>query len=128
MARAHVDYRAGGAVSGFVGHNPDVPEAGFYRMRLRSGGALVGVHIWFGVPLEPWTGEEMDRAPRWNATINGRWAEVGDVWPRCAGEPVTEAECGYLAGVERWARQHAPDSPLADPRRRIDPLTSPLLF
>lgn len=128
MSRPYLDYRAGGSVGGYQGFDPDIPEAGFYRIRLRSGGAFVGVRLWFGAPLEPWTGEEMDRAPRWNAAINGKWAEVSTVWPRCAGDPITEDEHLYLTSLQGWAQQHAPDSGLADPRRKIDVLSSPLPF
>lgn len=125
--RAHLDYAARRSSTATAGHDPDQPVAGFYRMRLRSGGITVGVRLWFGAPREPWTGDEMDRAPRWNASINGEWAEVADVWPRCAGEPIDEAEHDHLAGLQRWGREN--DVPaIADPRQRLDPLTSPLLF
>lgn len=97
-------------------------------MRLRSGGAYVGVRIWFGIPHEPWTGEPMDRAPRHQAEINGRYAEVADVWPRCAGDPVTEAEYRHLTKIQAWAAEHAPGSGLDDPKRKIDPIRSPLMF
>jgi hypothetical protein len=97
-------------------------------MRLRSGGVMVGVKIWHGLPLDPETLEEMDRAPRWNALINGAWADITEAWPRCAGEPIDAKEYAYLLARVDWAAQHMPDSPIADPTKPVDPLTSALLF
>lgn len=70
----------------------------------------------------------MDRAPRWNATANGGWIELADVWPRCAGDPIEEAEARYLMSTFEWGRAHAPNSPQANPTRRVDLLTAPLPF
>jgi hypothetical protein len=129
MSRQHINYSARTpVVRTFEGYNPDVPKPGFYRMRLRSGGAYVGVKVWFGAPLDPVTGEEMDRSHRFQAEINGAYAELDRVWPRCAGDPITEAEYQHLCATQQWAQQHAPDSALAQPTRRFDPLSSPLLF
>lgn len=129
MSRAALTYGAPAyPVREFAGFNPDVPVEGFYRMRLRSGGVFVGVRIWHGLPLDPDTGEELDRAPRWNAQINGTWSDIEAVWPRCAGEAVTADEYAHLCRMQAWGREHAPDSPFAEPTRRADPLQSPILF
>jgi hypothetical protein len=110
------------------GTYPDQPVAGFYRFRFRSGAHPVGVRIWHGPPLDPMTGEEMDRSWRWQATANRRPVDLDRVWPRCAKEPIDEREHDYLAGVQDWAERHAPDSAQADPRRKINLLTSLLPF
>lgn len=128
MSRASIDYRASGSAQAFTGFDPDVPIAGFYRTRLRSGAPYVGVRIWYGQPLDPVTGEEMDRSLRWQAQANGSYVDLDRVWPKCAGDPITEAEHAHLIRVQQWAESNAPDSALADPRRRIDPLSSPMLF
>ena len=112
----------------FAGIDPDVPTAGFYRMRLRSGGVYVGVRIWHGLPIDPASGDEMDRAPGWNATINGAWASIDAVWPKCGGEPIDRAEHDHLCRQQAWGREHAPESAFADPTMRADPLVSPILF
>jgi hypothetical protein len=114
--------------TGYEGIDPDVPTAGYFRMRLRSGGVFVGVKLWHGLPIDPETLEELDRAPRWNALINGQWANVAEAWPQCAGEPISADEYAYLLARVGWAAEHAPGSPIADPTKRVDPLSSPLLF
>ncbi len=115
------DYRS-------AGFDPDQPIAGYYRMRLRSGAAFCGIRIWHGAPLDPVTGEELDRSPRWQAQANGVAIDLERVWPKCAADPVDEAEYHYLASVQSWAKQNAPDSPQANPMRRINPLTAPTPF
>lgn len=132
MSRERIDYsqryadRANAA--GPVGFDADKPIEGYYRMRLRSGAAYCGVRIWHGAPLDPLTGEEMDRGHRWQALVNGSLFDLARVWPKCAADPVDEAEYRYLCEVHSWAREHAPDSPQANPMRRIDPLTAPTPF
>ncbi len=107
-----------------------VPVAGHFRHRLRSGGVFGGVRLWHGPPLDPVTGEELDRGWRWQAHFNGVFVELDDVWPVCAGDPITEGEYRTYCNRQRWAEQHAPQSAYADPRKRIDPLSSanPLPF
>ena len=112
----------------FDGYSADAPEAGFYRFRLRSGGAMVGVRIWHGAPLDPLTGEKLDRSPRWQAEVNGHYEELERVWPMCARSPISEAEYRNLSNMQSWAKQNAPDSALANPQRRADPLSTPMLF
>jgi hypothetical protein len=89
---------------------------------------LVGVRIWHGPPLDPVTGEELDRSWRWQAQANGELVEFDDVWPGCAGDPITERQYREYAAQQRWAQQHAPDSSFANPRQRHDPLTALLPF
>lgn len=104
------------------------PVEGLFAMRLRRDGVKVAIRIWFGPPLEPWTGEIMDRAPRWQAQANGRYIDFDRVWPACTKSPIDRREYDHLIATERWAQDHALDSALADPRRRIDPLSIPMPF
>lgn len=99
----------------------DEPIAGFYRAKLVRGGPWVAVRIWHGPPLDPDTGEELDRSWRWQAERNGEPCEVWRVWPYCAGEPIDKAEHDYLLQVRDWAVQHAPETPEAAP-------TTPIAF
>lgn len=89
-------------------------------MRLVRGGPLVGVRIWHGPPLEPWTREEMDRAPRWNAEVNGMHAELDRVWPKCELYPIDEAEYRYLTESCGWARMYDGFDPMGHPFRRTN--------
>lgn len=127
MVRARLDYSQRSEFRA-VGFDPDEPIAGYYRMRLRSGAAFCGIRIWHGAPLDPVTGEEMDRSWRWQALANGEAIDLDRVWPKCAATPVSAAEYQHLCSVQDWAREHEPDSALADPRRRLDPLSTPMLF
>jgi hypothetical protein len=104
------------------------PVAGFFRMKLRGGGVLVGIRIWHGAPCDPVTGEEMDRSWRWQAECNGEPIDFDRVWPQCAGDPITEAEYRAYAQRQTWAREKAPETAFADPQRRHDPLTAMLPF
>ena len=127
MSRAVLNYATRSeARAAYVGFDPDTPIAGHYRTRLRSGAIRVGVRIWHGAPLDPVTGEEMDRSHRWQAHVNGAYIELEQVWPKCADEPIDAAEYAHLCKLSAWADTHAPQ--IADPYRRIDPLQSPMMF
>ena len=102
------------------------PVEGWYRHKLRSGAVAVGVRIFFGPPCDPDTGEELDRAPRMQAHVNGRYVELDRVWPQCASHPIDEAEYAYLSSLQEWAEQHSPASPEANPRKAVNWLTAPL--
>ncbi|HEX7856219.1 MAG TPA: hypothetical protein VF503_21290 [Sphingobium sp.] len=129
MTRANIDYAAGGEGTAVAGaYDVTTPTAGFYKMKLRSGGHPVGIKVWFGAPLDPVTGEELDRGHRWQALANDRAIDLDRVWPRAGHEPIDAAEYRYLADLQSWAEKNAPDSPQANPHRRIDPLTSLVPF
>lgn len=128
MTRAALDYSARRATAPAIGFDADEPIEGYYATRLRFGAIRVGVRIFYGPPSDPVTGEELDRSWRWQAHVNGRYVELDTVWPKCAGDPIDEAEYRYLCRLQRWGEQHAPDSPQADPTRCVDPLQSPILF
>jgi hypothetical protein len=128
LTRAALTYNERREHRTFEGFDPDTPVAGFYRTRLRSGGVYVGVRIWFGAPLDPVTGEELDRGHRWQAHVNGAYHSIEVLWPKCADGPCDEAEYRHLSSLQSWASKHAPDSAIADPTKAIDPLNSPMMF
>ena len=99
------------------------PVAGFYRFRLSGKSVRGAVKLWNGPPLDPVTGEVMDRSWRWQAAFDGEPIDFNRVWPVCAGEPISEAE--YTQAVMRrvWARENAPDSAYAELGRKVDPLS-----
>lgn len=102
------------------------PVAGFYRMKLRSGGVLVGIRLWFGQPPDPITGELLDRSWRWQAEANGRPIDFDTAWPKCVGEPVDAREHAHLCSLQAWGEQNAPHSPEANPNKPVNWLTAPL--
>ena len=108
----------------------DTPVAGYYRHRLRSRTVAGAVRIWHGPPMDPVTGEEMDRCWRWQASFNGEYVEIDDVWPVCAREPINEREHDRLIAQRDWAREHAPRSAYAEAGRKVDLLSldTPLPF
>lgn len=131
MSRDGTSYaEMGGERNKFAGHDVSVPVAGFYRGRLRSGAVIGGIRIWYGPPHDPVTGEEMDRSWRWQAEFDGDPCEFDAVWPVCAGSPISEQAYREFCARRRWARDNAPNSAFAEPKRRYDPLSSnePLPF
>lgn len=84
------------------------------------GGAPAGVRIFYGPPLDPVTGEEMDRGHRWQAQVNGQYEELERVWPACMREPIDEAEYRFMVRASEHARKHDGYSPLGQPRKRVD--------
>lgn len=131
MTRATLDYRDSrpAPLPTAAGFDPDMPEPGFYRLRLRKGAMFSAVRIWSGPPIDPATGEEVpERGVRLQASINAEPVPLERVWPQCAKNPITEAEHDHILRTQDWGRTHAPDSPQADPRRPVDLLTAPLPF
>lgn len=112
----------------FEGFDPDTPVAGLYKMRLRTGGVMVGIRIWYGPPHDPVTGEEMDRGWRWQAHANRELIDMERVWPKCADAPITDDDYNHLSGLQSWAKENAPKTAFADPTRKIDPLSASLPF
>lgn len=108
----------------------DVPVAGHYRVKLAKGAVWSPVKLWFGPPLDPVTGEELDRSPRWQALVRGKLWERGvlDLWAWCAGQPIGENEYEYLMAIHRHASAHEPDMPEASPREAINHLTTKPIF
>lgn len=105
-------------------HSITAPVAGYYRRKLVKGGPWMPVRLWFGAPLDPETGEELDRSPRWQAMqgndlIAGD-AEIQSVWTSCCREPIDATEYHYLVADRQWCAENAPASPEANPTRPID--------
>jgi len=107
------------------------PIAGFYRMHFGAETVAFGVRVWFGPPLDPVTGEEMDRSWRWQAQADdGHLLEWERIWPACARDPISETDFNARRARRAWARKHAPESSYAERGRKRDPLSTnePLPF
>lgn len=114
----------------FEGADVSRPVEGYFRFKLVSGSVYGGVRIWYGAPLDPETGEELDRSWRWQATFDGEPIDLDRVWPACVGDPITEGEHRNYLRRREWARKNAPDSAYAERGRKIDLLSlkEPLPF
>lgn len=125
MSRAPITYADAKPARATGGYDVTQPTAGTYQMRLIAGGPKVGIRIFYGPPLDPVTGEELDRSWRWQAEANGQPIDLERVWPQAGREPITPEEHAYLVEMARWAERNAPDAPAANPRRKIDLLAAP---
>lgn len=129
MKRRHINYTETVHSQPVTGISAVEPVAGLYRLRLRSGAVYSAIRIWHGQPLDPVTGEEMDRSPRWCALANGEPVMFFDrIWPACTAEPIDRQEYDYLIATYEWGKTNAPDSPQANPHRKVNLLTAPLPF
>lgn len=116
----------------------DAFEEGTFAHR-RRGHVDLAVVVWFGPPVDV-EGESdvLDRAPRWQVALDGKVlddervtdavATLAEVWPQAKAVPISEDEYQFLLARREHAREHAPHSPFAHRRGRIDPLTAELLF
>ncbi|ALC12516.1 hypothetical protein [Sphingopyxis sp. 113P3] len=132
MTRSARPYAAGAEnAQRFDGIDVEEPVAGFYRIRLGAETVAVGIRLWFGAPLDPLTGEELDRGWRWQAQADdGSILDFERVWPACARDPITEADFNARRARRAWARENAPDSAYAELGRKVDRLSrsEPLPF
>lgn len=120
----------------------DALREGYYLIqRRRSRRVDIPMRIWFGPPVDPETGEEMDRSPRWQISVAGvliddepvniggmTFNDASDLWPAVGQSPTTEADYLFRIARQDWAAAHDPDDPLGSPGSRIDPFTAPLPF
>lgn len=100
------------------------PEEGFYKRRLVKGGPWVPVQIWIEAERDEAGDLLSDEVVK--CTVDGVLVDVHSHWSYCAGSPISESEFDYLARVSAHAKARNPREPLANPRRKIDPLKFPL--
>ncbi len=118
----------------------DALVEGFYLLaRHRQRRVDIPVHVRFAPPSDPETGEELDRAPRWQVQVGFEVLDeepvrVGgiqiddltDIWPHCARWPIPEEEYRYRMDRAKWAGEYDPDDPHGTVGGRIDPMTARL--
>jgi hypothetical protein len=104
----------------------DTPVAGCYAVRLVKDGPPVALRICYGPPLDPWTGEELDRAPRWLAFVNGGEAvDVFRFWPACASKPISRELHDHIC---QRSRTMDPSDPYFDPLKPVNLSAAPMPF
>ncbi len=100
------------------------PIPGFYRLKKVRGGVWVPCLVYRPCPMNPETGEWIDRWYPLRIRLDGRVAEdyghdvLMQRWPYL--RPISEKEYTYLVHLHEWARKHAPHLPEANPREAVD--------
>jgi len=97
---------------------PEEPQCGWYMRRLVKGGPHVPARIWYESETDAdgeLTGDEVMRCE-----VNNKYEDPEEQWLWLAGKPILPVEYDYLTAVRNYAVAHAPDEPLANPRRPID--------
>jgi hypothetical protein len=95
-------------------------------MPLVKGGVMCPVRVWEGPPVDPGTGEVLDRSPRWQAEVNGEEADIDRVWPWCARRPISAKEYAYRMARLEHARDHEPAMAEAQPTTKPDLMRIPV--
>lgn len=111
-----------------MNHRVDRPVPGWYRRRLVKGGPWVPVLIWQRCPLDPETGEPLDRPPVLLCLVDGEEADALDQWTWVAGNRITRADYDLMTRQAAWDRIYDPDAPAARPREAVDLRTLPPAF
>lgn len=103
--------------------NMDVPEEGYWLIRVVSGGPWVPARIWYErnpehSEPEPWANGE-NRILGIFAAINGKQADPMRVW-HTKGRPIDENEYHFLLRDAAWIAANAPRDPKAQPDKKVD--------
>ena len=103
-----------------------------YYLRERRDCVSMPVRVWFGPPLDPVTGEELDRTWRWQVMEAGQLVEeieqIARIWPKVMRAPTTKQEYEYRLARIEWARENDPSDPFGAVYGKIDLRTAPLPF
>ena len=114
----------------------DALVEGYYLLaRHRAGRVDIPVRVWFGAPLDPETGEPLERSWRWQVQVGFNVLDeepvriggitissLSDIWPHCARWPVDETEWRYRIARAEWADEHDPNDAFAEIGGRVDPM------
>lgn len=111
-------------------------EAGYFVWE-RRGAVPVPVRAWYGQPLDPVTGERLERSWRWQFEFGGMPLErfaamygtseeviLTQFWPKSRDSKIERGRYDYLVDTGKWAREHDPYNPFADARGRVDLLSA----
>ncbi len=100
----------------------DQPVPGFYSVRLRRGAAPCVAEIRWEQPLDPVTGETLDRSYRYTVRINGVFFyDDATLWKvHDYGRPISRVVHDNHIDRARWALRYDPENPICNPLRRAD--------
>lgn len=109
---------------------------GLFAVRMAAGAVEVGLAITHGPTLDPVSGEALDRSWWWNYTLNGevyaeptiRQEDHKGFVRFDTGRPIDQAMYDYLLKHRKWARDHAPTRPEANPREAVDFNAAPPIY
>lgn len=112
------------------------PEPGFYRVRLVRGGPWVAAQIILAPTPDPWVPDNpMDRPCYWSVVVNGEPSKLTemvpdkDVWKVYEwGERIDRETYDLMLAQAEWDRKYDPASPLANPDKRVDLRSAPVIF
>lgn len=107
------------AMDGLEPANDGTPRCGWFKRKLVRGGVFVPARIWVVQEVCPETGELLSDELM-QCEVNGAFADPEDAWSWICAYPISEQEFRFLEASSQWAREHAPQEPMANPYQRID--------
>jgi hypothetical protein len=91
------------------------PVPGLYRARRSARHPWRPVRIFYHEPVDPETGEPLDRPRPLTATIGGKYVNPFVIWSWCADKPIDQAEYDYLMTLAAM-----PGQPEATPEKPVN--------
>lgn len=109
------------------------PQVGQWLTKLVKGGPEVAVAIEMRAvehePDEPGNDMRGSRSPTMVGIVEGKVVDPWAVWRMSLyGRAIARTEYEFRVANAAWAREHAPNEPIANPRARIDMMSAPLPF
>jgi hypothetical protein len=101
-----------------------MPECGFFKTRICKGGPFVPARIYIEQEVCPDTGELLSDEVL-KCQVNGRDKDPFDQWYWLAGNPIPIAEFNYMVASADYARDYEPNTPKANPFKKVDWLNVP---
>jgi hypothetical protein len=103
-----------------IAHHVDRPVPGHYWRKLVKGGPRVPCIIFVPCPLDPYTGEPLDRPRHLRCLVGDDEADPHEQWSWLAGNRISAVDYDLMCAQVAWDRTYAPLSPGANPRLPID--------
>lgn len=103
---------------------PDMPQCGFYKKRLVQGGPFVPAVVARERELDIVSGEQTGRDIL-ICVVDGKRGDPHTEWSRLAMNPISKEEHGFMVADADHAKRYRAGDPKAQPRQRIDLVTTP---